>query len=43
MKATWDGNVQGKPTPDGVYVVLINYKDYKGKEFNTKTSLSLMR
>ena len=43
MKATWDGNVQGKPVPDGVYVVLIHYKDYKGKEFNTKTSLSLMR
>ncbi len=43
MKATWDGTYQGKPVPDGVYVVLIDYKDYKNKEFSTKTSLSLLR
>lgn len=43
MKATWDGTYQGKPVPDGVYVVLVNYSDYKNREFSTKTSLSLLR
>ena len=39
----WTGLYQGQPVPEGVYVVLLEIKDYKGKNHYYKGSLQLLR
>ncbi len=39
----WDGNVSGQIAPEGVYIYLINYKDYDGVKRQEKGSLILIK
>lgn len=43
MQASWDGKFKGRYAPDGVYVVLVDYTDYKNRSYSTKTSVHLLR
>jgi gliding motility-associated-like protein len=43
MHAGWDGTVKGRPVPDGVYVAVLEYTDYRNKQYNTKETVNLMR
>jgi gliding motility-associated-like protein len=43
MQASWDGKVKDRYAPDGVYVVMIDYTDYRNRSYSTKTSVHLLR
>lgn len=39
----WDGTINGRPAPAGIYVYLIRYNDLSGKEHLAKGTLALIR
>lgn len=39
----WDGTYLGKPVPEGIYVYVINYTDYRNQQYQAKGTLHLMR
>jgi len=43
LKAGWDGTVRGLPAAPGTYVWMIQGKDYTGKMFNRKGTVTLIR
>lgn len=40
---SWDGNYEGEPAPDGVYAYYIEAWDMKGKQYNFRGTVHLMR
>jgi gliding motility-associated-like protein len=43
LSGAWDGTVNGNPAPVGVYVWMIQGKDYKGRLFSRKGTVTLIR
>lgn len=43
LTAGWDGNVKGLPSAAGTYVWMIQGKDYTGRTFNRKGTVTLIR
>ena len=39
----WDGTYQGKMCPDGVYIFVLNWKDYKGARRSRHGHITLLR
>jgi gliding motility-associated-like protein len=39
----WDGNYLDKPVQSGIYVYVIDYSDYKNRQYQAKGTLHLMR
>ena len=39
----WDGTYQGKMCPDGVYLFVLDWKDYKGKRYTRQGHITLLR
>lgn len=39
----WDGLYLDKPAPEGVYVYIIDYSDYRNREYQAKGTLHLLR
>ncbi|MFZ9755834.1 MAG: gliding motility-associated C-terminal domain-containing protein, partial [Bacteroidia bacterium] len=39
----WDGSYQGQAQPEGVYVWVVDYSDFRGRVYQTKGTLHLLR
>jgi gliding motility-associated-like protein len=43
LAASWDGNFKGNPLPAGTYVWMIQGTDYKGRLFNRRGTVTIVR
>ena len=43
IAASWDGTINGKPAPDGVYVYSVRYRASTGEQFEKQGTIAIIR